>query len=183
MYSKLIIINLFYHCKFFLFWKIVNTEFIQHDCIIMNGNLEKWKKYNALKTGSTKKCRSQKLFKFTEIGNHSTHVHTHTHIQTDRQTHLGQGSATDSIGSSADPRLIIDMRRRASIRASPSWTNCSSRSCSVTSMLTSYRGVRRHSSSPNRPASVFSEYSISSMWRDLRCCRTSSLERSPFDSA
>ena len=95
---------------------------------------------------------------------------------------FAQVSATDSVVSSAP--LIIDMSSRASILASPSCTNCSSLSCSVTSMLTSKRGVRRHISSPNRPGSpeLFSVYSISSMCFRLRYCRTTSRLRRPLDS-
>ena len=80
--------------------------------------------------------------------------------------------------------LIIDMSSSASIRASPSWTNCSNRSCSVTSVLTSKRGVRRQMSSPNLPGSseFFSVYSMSSMCFRFLYCLTTSRLRSPLDS-
>lgn len=96
---------------------------------------------------------------------------------------FAQVSATDSVVSSAP--LIMDMRSRASILASPSCTNCSNLSCSVTSVLTSKRGVRRHISSPNRPGSpeLFSVYSISSMCFRLRYCLTTSRLRRPLDSS
>ena len=120
---------------------------------------------------------------YTHLTQHSLQIPLEKKKKKKNKSLFTQVSATDSVVSSAP--LIIDMRSRASILASPSCTNCSSLSCSVTSMLTSKRGVRRHISSPNRPGSpeLFSVYSISSMCFRLRYCLTTSRLRRPLDSS